>query len=71
MNRRDLLKLGAAAGASALLPRVLAQTAPAAAPKPKPVHVAAAEGVARAEKPLNILILGGTGFTGPHQVRYA
>lgn len=27
--------------------------------------------VARAEKPLNILILGGTGFTGPHQVRYA
>ncbi|NJR71667.1 MAG: hypothetical protein HC782_00245 [Gammaproteobacteria bacterium] len=22
-------------------------------------------------KPLNILILGGTGFTGPHQVRYA
>jgi 2'-hydroxyisoflavone reductase len=25
----------------------------------------------RAEKPLRILILGGTGFTGPHQVRYA
>ncbi len=24
-----------------------------------------------AVKPLNILILGGTGFTGPHQVRYA
>ena len=22
-------------------------------------------------KPLSILILGGTGFTGPHQVRYA
>ncbi|MBA4137716.1 MAG: epimerase [Opitutus sp.] len=71
MNRRDLLKLGAAAGASALLPRVLAQTAPAPAAKPKPVHVGAAEGVARAEKPLNILILGGTGFTGPHQVSYA
>ena len=31
----------------------------------------AAAGVARAEKPLRILILGGTGFTGPHQVRYA
>ena len=25
----------------------------------------------RQGKPLNILILGGTGFTGPHQVRYA
>lgn len=24
-----------------------------------------------AAKPLHILILGGTGFTGPHQVRYA
>jgi 2'-hydroxyisoflavone reductase len=27
--------------------------------------------VSRAAKPLRILILGGTGFTGPHQVRYA
>ncbi len=26
---------------------------------------------AKPEKPLRILILGGTGFTGPHQVRYA
>ncbi|MBA3387430.1 MAG: NAD-dependent epimerase/dehydratase family protein [Chthoniobacterales bacterium] len=26
---------------------------------------------AKAEKPMNILILGGTGFTGPFQVRYA
>ena len=25
----------------------------------------------RAAKPLNILILGGTGFTGPEQVEYA
>jgi 2'-hydroxyisoflavone reductase len=25
----------------------------------------------KASKPMNILILGGTGFTGPHQVRYA
>jgi len=24
----------------------------------------------RRRKPLRILILGGTGFTGPHQVRY-
>src|SRR5437763_6108730 len=26
---------------------------------------------AKAAKPLHILILGGTGFIGPHQVRYA
>jgi 2'-hydroxyisoflavone reductase len=73
MNRREMLKLGALAGASTLLTRAAAQTAAAPAPaqKPKPVTIAAAEGVARAEKPLNILILGGTGFTGPHQVRYA
>ena len=31
----------------------------------------AADGTKRAAKPLRILILGGTGFTGPHQVRYA
>lgn len=69
MNRRDALKLSALAGASALLTRAVGQTAPAA--KPKPVHIDPATGVARAAKPLNILILGGTGFTGPHQVRYA
>src|SRR6266404_4228499 len=26
---------------------------------------------AKAPKPLRLLMLGGTGFTGPHQVRYA
>ncbi|HEV8502455.1 MAG TPA: NAD-dependent epimerase/dehydratase family protein [Casimicrobiaceae bacterium] len=31
----------------------------------------AADAPMRAEKPLRMLILGGTGFTGPHQVRYA
>ena len=31
----------------------------------------AADVPVRAEKSLRILILGGTGFTGPHQVRYA
>jgi 2'-hydroxyisoflavone reductase len=29
------------------------------------------DGTKRSAKPLRILILGGTGFTGPHQVRYA
>jgi 2'-hydroxyisoflavone reductase len=69
MNRRDLLKLGALAGASTLIARVAGQTA---APVVRPrVAVAAAEGIAKADQPLRILILGGTGFTGPHQVRYA
>lgn len=69
MNRRDLLKLGALAGASTLLTRGAGQTPP---PVVRPrAAVSAAEGVARAERPLRILILGGTGFTGPHQVRYA
>ncbi|MBX3736998.1 MAG: hypothetical protein KF715_09935 [Candidatus Didemnitutus sp.] len=70
MNRRDMLKLGALAGAATLLNRATAQTAALAA-KPKPVHIDPLGGVERAAKPLNILILGGTGFIGPHQVRYA
>lgn len=70
MTRRDLLKLGAAAGAAVVANGVAAQSVAAAA-KPKAQAVSAAAGVARAERPLSILILGGTGFTGPHQVRYA
>ncbi|HET7537011.1 MAG TPA: hypothetical protein VFJ90_11185 [Candidatus Didemnitutus sp.] len=72
MTRRDALKLGAIAGAASLISRATAQ---ASAPTPPPVRprvaVPAEEGIAKAEKPLRILILGGTGFTGPHQVRYA
>src|SRR5687768_13221524 len=56
-TRRDLLKFSAlAAAASALSPFAFAQ------------HVKPA---AKAAKPLDILILGGTGFTGPFQVNYA
>ena len=55
-TRRDLLKLGVLAAA-------VGATASRAA--------IAATPVAKVDKPLNILILGGTGFTGPHQVRYA
>ncbi|MBK8068685.1 MAG: epimerase [Rhodanobacteraceae bacterium] len=55
-TRRDLLKLGILAAA---VGATASRAAFAAAP------------VAKADKPLNILILGGTGFTGPHQVRYA
>jgi len=64
LTRRDLLKLGALAGASTLIGRTAAVTPPSA-------PVSALEGVERAAKPLRILILGGTGFIGPHQVRYA
>ncbi len=59
-TRRDLLKLsGLGLGAvalSSLGPRVMAQGQGA---------------IAKSDRPLNILILGGTGFTGPFQVRYA
>ncbi|MBA3930348.1 MAG: epimerase [Xanthomonas sp.] len=57
-TRRDLFKLGALAAAAAALPS-FASVARDAKP------------VGRAAKPLNILILGGTGFTGPFQVDYA
>ena len=57
-TRRDLFKLGALAAAAAALPSFAS-----AAVEAKPVGKAA--------KPLNILILGGTGFTGPFQVAYA
>lgn len=57
-TRRDLLKFGALATAAAALPSIASSAnAPAA--------------VGKAAKPLNILILGGTGFTGPFQVAYA
>ena len=57
-SRRDLLKLGALAAAGSVLPSfAAAQSAAAVIPK--------------ASKPLRILILGGTGFTGPFQINYA
>jgi len=57
-TRRDLLKFGALATAAAALPSIASSgTAPAP--------------VGKAAKPLDILILGGTGFTGPFQVNYA
>ena len=57
-TRRDLLKLGTLAAASSVMPALGAQQL-------------AAPTVAKAAKPLDILILGGTGFTGPFQVAYA
>jgi nucleoside-diphosphate-sugar epimerase len=60
-NRRTFLKLSAMAGGSmgfGLLPGASALAE-------------SARLIARASKPMNILILGGTGFTGPFQVKYA
>ena len=58
ITRRDLFKLGALAAAGVSLPAAQAQPG-AAAP------------VGKAARPLRLLILGGTGFTGPFQVGYA
>ncbi len=56
-SRRDLLKL---AGAGVLGQAARSSTA-----------LASSTTKEKAARPLRILILGGTGFTGPHQVRYA
>ena len=64
-NRRDFLKTSAAIGAglglSPLAKLPLGATETTSTPKTP----------GRAPAPLNILILGGTGFTGPEQVDYA
>jgi 2'-hydroxyisoflavone reductase len=67
-TRRQMLELAAASSLSTALPSALldgahAQTAMAG--------TSVSPNVTKAAKSLNILILGGTGFTGPHQVRYA
>jgi 2'-hydroxyisoflavone reductase len=68
ISRRQALKLaGAAAIGAGVAPRALSAQAPASGSTP----AVQADGGKRAPKPLRILILGGTGFTGPHQVRYA
>lgn len=73
MNRRDLFKLGTLAGMSSLVTKSLADEKAAATPAAPPVKVpvTALPGVEKAATPLRLLILGGTGFIGPHQVRYA
>lgn len=57
VTRRDLLKLSTLAAASAVVPSM--------------AWSAGLAGVEKASNPLRILILGGTGFTGPFQVAYA
>ena len=66
-NRRNFLKASAVA-AGALGLESLPGLGPAASAEPRP---ASGRAVERAPVSLNILILGGTGFTGPEQVEYA
>ena len=65
-TRRTFLKtsaaIGGALGLSPLAKLPLGATEPLWTPRPAP---------GKAPAPLNILILGGTGFTGPEQVDYA
>src|ERR1044071_1115724 len=67
-TRRNFLKLSALAGGSIGLG--LISSSSSVADKPDKVLGGAGKG-ARAPRSLRILILGGTGFTGPFQVRYA
>jgi 2'-hydroxyisoflavone reductase len=69
-TRRDLIKAGASLSAAAAASSVLLSHAQGSS-KTEAAASPDKSNVARAAKPLNILILGGTGFTGPHQVRYA
>ena len=55
-TRRELLQISSFAAAAALSPKLALAKSPVAD---------------QAGKKLDILILGGTGFTGPNQVRYA
>ena len=65
-NRRDFLRFSAAIGGALGIDAVLPQnTLDAIDP------FLLREPVRKASAPLNILILGGTGFTGPEQVEYA
>lgn len=64
-DRRTFLKTSALASAAIgldALPNVAFASSARTQEEPR---------LARAKKPLNILILGGTGFTGPEQVEYA
>jgi 2'-hydroxyisoflavone reductase len=63
-TRRELLKLSVLGAAAAATTHA---TAAKAAAKPMPAKSTSSP----APKPLHLLILGGTGYTGPNQVRYA
>ena len=67
-DRRTFLKLSAAAGGALALSGSGATPLVAATSRATPSRE---RDTGKASAPLNILILGGTGFTGPEQVDYA
>jgi 2'-hydroxyisoflavone reductase len=70
VTRRDFVRLGLAAGAAGLALPAWARGFDGA---PRPANPAIATGAAagKASRPLKILILGGTGLTGPQMIAYA
>jgi 2'-hydroxyisoflavone reductase len=60
-SRRDFLQITASAAGAAAFGTIM----------PSSLHAGMLRDVAPAERSLRILILGGTGFTGPFQVHYA
>lgn len=70
ITRRQFLKASAAASAASALP-LPALGAGQASPPASPLPGLETPIVGKADKPLNLLIIGGTGFTGPEQVEYA
>jgi 2'-hydroxyisoflavone reductase len=70
LTRREFLKASAAASAASTIP--LPALGAEQAPSPgSPLPGLKVPPVSRADKSLNLLIIGGTGFTGPEQVEYA
>jgi len=63
-NRRQFLRTTAAAGAAIIVGADRAAAAPVPSPSPPPSPTLS-------PRRIRLLILGGTGFIGPHQVRYA
>ena len=71
-NRREFLKSSAALGGAIGLGLTATERLGAAPPSARgTVDASLSAVIERAPKALRILILGGTGFIGPHQVRYA
>lgn len=70
-NRRDFLRTAAASGAAISLGLGSGGTAAHAAVRDPRASTSAGAGSVLPSRRIRLLILGGTGFIGPHQVRYA
>ena len=70
-SRRQILAAAGAVVAASALGRISSAqptTQPTPRPRAKPPEMPQVD---KAAKPISVLILGGTGFIGPHQVQYA